>query len=432
MNIYMAKDVREALGESVQKCQSISLLLDKYAILNSEWEESKRASLAMAIAGNKKWLDDQKSRAERGNNQLRTNIIREAVDGVAESRHLHSDLEQKHIDSQIHYRSSLDRVRHLCASSTAPLIVNHAGGVLENAGLCLHRFTSIPYISGSAIKGAARRAAVSRLKEQKNQDEKLSLLNTILEVFGWTKPDLASKEENDLYWAFEKDIPAMPHEEHVGGVVFLDSFPLEVPSLMIDVLACHHPKYYQGKNTHATDDENPNIQTFPAIKKGARYLFSILPVGKKSTTEVCKTSLVEAALDFLREGIEEFGIGAKTAAGYGRFRTYSVFEEPRIMKKILIPDSNNKNQQKDTTSYLDPIQQYLNDLKSGKVDPVRDFAGIKNLSPEKASTLLSFIKDRGIDKTLNPKKNEKGKRRIRDFEDVCRQILEGSDEANHS
>jgi CRISPR/Cas system CMR subunit Cmr6 (Cas7 group RAMP superfamily) len=39
------------------------------------------------------------------------------------------------------------------------LIVNQAGGVLENAGLCIHSHFNAPYIPGSAIKGCARHAA---------------------------------------------------------------------------------------------------------------------------------------------------------------------------------------------------------------------------------------------------------------------------------
>ena len=39
------------------------------------------------------------------------------------------------------------------------LIVNSAGGVLENAGLSLHRNLGYPFIPGSAVKGVARHAA---------------------------------------------------------------------------------------------------------------------------------------------------------------------------------------------------------------------------------------------------------------------------------
>jgi CRISPR/Cas system CMR subunit Cmr6 (Cas7 group RAMP superfamily) len=43
-------------------------------------------------------------------------------------------------------------------------MVNMAGGVMENAGLCLDRF-GLPYIPGSAVKGCARRTALAALRE---------------------------------------------------------------------------------------------------------------------------------------------------------------------------------------------------------------------------------------------------------------------------
>ena len=44
------------------------------------------------------------------------------------------------------------------------LMVNMAGGVMENAGLCLDRF-GLPLIPGSAVKGCARRTALAALRE---------------------------------------------------------------------------------------------------------------------------------------------------------------------------------------------------------------------------------------------------------------------------
>ena len=46
----------------------------------------------------------------------------------------------------------LDPAQRLFAQLQARLMVNMAGGVMENAGLCLDRF-GLPYIPGSAVKG---------------------------------------------------------------------------------------------------------------------------------------------------------------------------------------------------------------------------------------------------------------------------------------
>src|SRR6266571_1976735 len=52
----------------------------------------------------------------------------------------------------------------LFAQLQSRLMVNMAGGVMENAGLCLDRF-GLPCIPGTAVKGCARRAAVAALHE---------------------------------------------------------------------------------------------------------------------------------------------------------------------------------------------------------------------------------------------------------------------------
>ena len=71
------------------------------------------------------------------------------------------------------------------AKLEARLIVDSAGGVLENGGLCLDRTSGIPFIPGSAIKGAARHFAISQLSETETADEKAKLLAKICRIFGY-------------------------------------------------------------------------------------------------------------------------------------------------------------------------------------------------------------------------------------------------------
>ena len=75
----------------------------------------------------------------------------------------------------------------LFAQLQSRLMVNMAGGVMENAGLCLDRF-GVPYIPGSAVKGCARRMAIQNLLEAREAkelaDELGRLLADIALVFG--------------------------------------------------------------------------------------------------------------------------------------------------------------------------------------------------------------------------------------------------------
>lgn len=81
------------------------------------------------------------------------------------------------------------------------LVVNMAGGVMENVGLCLDRF-GMAYIPGSAVKGCARRMAIQNLFEARvkkgSDDELAKLLVDIALVFGWSKQDWDSPKQSDL------------------------------------------------------------------------------------------------------------------------------------------------------------------------------------------------------------------------------------------
>jgi len=101
-----------------------------------------------------------------------------------------------------------------------------------------------------------------------------------------------------------------------GAVSFLPAYPRvsPVPDLELDVVTPHHQKYY-GANAElempvALDTENPIPVVFPAVAAG--HIFAFAVIGKDR-------DLVQKAREWLRGGLQIFGIGAKTAAGYGWF-----------------------------------------------------------------------------------------------------------------
>src|SRR2546425_574565 len=87
----------------------------------------------------------------------------------------------------------------LFAQLQSRLMVSMAGGVMENAGLCLDRF-GVPYIPASAVKGCARRMGIQNLLETRDSKESLDelahLLADIALVFGWS--ELEWKLKSDL------------------------------------------------------------------------------------------------------------------------------------------------------------------------------------------------------------------------------------------
>jgi CRISPR type III-B/RAMP module RAMP protein Cmr6 len=234
------------------------------------------------------------------------------------------------------------------------LMVNMASGVFENGNLALDRISGVPYIPGSAVKGCARRFAIHALTEAP-ATEKLTHLQDIAAVFGWGDQDWKSgrNRNGEFYSDFEpscgteweacrahfKDRPA----QNTGQIAFLPAFPYEGdPGIALDVVTCHHSKYYSDSlpSAIATDTEEPNPIIFPAVSaaKNPLFLFGIHPL---RTTDA---SLLEKAAYWLSQGLELFGLGAKTNAGYGWFSclTPQEVEEMTARRQQTASDYHNE------------------------------------------------------------------------------------------
>lgn len=254
------------------------------------------------------------------------------------------------------------------------LALHLSGGVMENAGILLDRF-GYPYIPGSGVKGIARHAAIYALREwavvgggKKPEDKSepasaicapfgtpVELATAIYTVFGWVdldwkkdKSDIASALGGD--WAAQapeigallaQAIPGItlnkngvPMENYRGSIAFLDAKPVHEPEvasypsngndLALDVVTPHHPKYYSGELTTATDTEGPIPVPFPTVAEGVLFVFAVRGNGRQDVTST------DHARTFLRVGLETFGAGAKTAAGYGWFADWTRHRKAKI------------------------------------------------------------------------------------------------------
>lgn len=233
------------------------------------------------------------------------------------------------------------------ATLKARLMVNMSGGVLENAGLCLDRLSGLPTIPGSAVKGCARKTAIRQLAETTEIKAKSAILAGIATVFGWTEVDWSDdvSESNtpvsdfcfacgsvwdevrtmtrrQLFSARFPDRPLDPkwwdaHLASVAGAVdFFPAFPWSAPAqdLEIDVLTCHHPRYYASRDprAEAADIEDPVPVMFPTVAPGHVFVFAL---------RSSDASLANQARSWLSVGLAEYGLGSKTSAGYGWFET---------------------------------------------------------------------------------------------------------------
>ena len=244
------------------------------------------------------------------------------------------------------------------------LMVNLAGGVMENANLLFDRY-GYPLIPGSAVKGCARRMALQTLHdwngalasagESSNDDITLPcraeftdpahMLAAIALIFGWVPEDWTSGGNSDFAWAcgggFQPPCPESitsllavardllpPHPTFAGTIAFLPATTNRDPGLELDVVTPHHTAYYEGKGgfEDAPDTEDPVPVFFPTIapqKDGDYFTFPLIPLRQGAWASCPRvfpnTTPLTLAKLWLTHGLELFGLGAKTNAGYGWF-----------------------------------------------------------------------------------------------------------------
>lgn len=149
-------------------------------------------------------------------------------------------------------------------------------GVLETA-ITLHRTYGVPYLPGSALKGLAASYASQWLGGEWREGGR-----GYLTLFGNT--------------------------QQAGYFTFFDAYPI-VPQgrlLHADIMAIHHPDYYQQRNKPPADWDNPSL--VPFLSATGSYLLAL------AGPDVW----VNAAFQILTHALRDMGIGAKTSSGYGR------------------------------------------------------------------------------------------------------------------
>jgi CRISPR-associated protein Cmr6 len=161
-----------------------------------------------------------------------------------------------------------------------------AESVLETS-VALHRAYGVPWIPGSALKGLAAAAAHRWLTDDK-----------------WRKP-----HKDQEIGAFHKLM--FGDTTSSGYVTFHDALWIpdsEKLPLDLDVMTVHHPEYYGGKNVPPAEWDSPNPVSFLTAR--GKYLLAV--TGPQAWAET--------AMKILAQALAYDGVGAKTAAGYGRLK----------------------------------------------------------------------------------------------------------------
>src|SRR4051812_7426482 len=197
------------------------------------------------------------------------------------------------------WRSSLEEMKPetqtLEATVVGRMVVGLGAESILETSIALHRTYGVPYIPGSALKGLAAAAAHKHLAD--SDWRKVTGEGTMGESHRLLFGDTTSSGYvtfHDALWIPE------------GERLLLD----------LDVMTVHHPYYYQGEDLPPADWDNPNPVAFLSTR--GRFLLAVTGFEKWAT----------AALEILTETLEQDGVGAKTAAGYGRMKV-----APRALPK---------------------------------------------------------------------------------------------------
>jgi len=181
------------------------------------------------------------------------------------------------------------RKDNLILKTDEKLIIGLGSVSVYETSLTLHHTYGVPYIPGSAVKGSFRSYLIE--KHFHNNEEKAMEENWFKKIFG--------------------------SEENQGKVIFFDAFAISDLRIFQDIINPHYPKYYSGE-TYPTDDQSPVPIPFLVVKGKFKFIF-----GVKDNFEVNIKGNKKNVLEFVKENLEcslkEFGIGAKTALGYGYF-----------------------------------------------------------------------------------------------------------------
>lgn len=373
--IPLTRDVAALVGEWAEGVENRSLLHEKFA-LPKVWGVEEGAKLNDAGRWSVLRIVTRGADLLRGDAQrLRREASgRNARPDVADRKEREAHVAEKmvnigRVDAALARVGSENAVRFLAdvgksfqgqvvtfeATLGSRMMVNLAGGVVENAGIALDRCFGLPLIPGSALKGISRVQALWEIHEAKGE-EKLRLLRAAMLLLGYGAHDL----RGDFGWAggpqYAADIAnEIGAQDFKGCACFLPAYPTTTPTLVVDMVNPHYPEYYSGRRQRAEDNESPIPNYFPAVEAGSSFGFAVLLNRVPPVASLAATDLLKQAKEWLESAVTRKGVGAKTAAGYGWFE---------LGRKKALPPSAATPSQMAATAPASPADQLIARFKS--------------------------------------------------------------------
>ena len=174
--------------------------------------------------------------------------------------------------------------------------------------MTLHHVYGIPYIPASALKGVVRSWIIITVYDGQ---ENLALSDPrFCDWFGCPAELVVDNKDGK-----RQKYPSHYKEARKGNLVFFDAYPLQSPQIETDLMNPHFGPYYSDKtgNTPPADYHNP-IPVFFLTVVNTPFRFIV----GSNKSEVLQQTLKNTNIYvWLKSALENHGIGAKTAVGYG-------------------------------------------------------------------------------------------------------------------
>jgi CRISPR-associated protein Cmr6 len=337
--IPLAKDTRDSIGAYAERVENRSLLFQKMVLSKTalhqvdRFDDAQRFNVLRATHEGNLLLQDEaesaRAYANRGGRNADASGYKAQVAGaLAVTRVDNPELVASRIRSNTRFildleKSYAGRATTFAAALGGRLLINMAGGVMENSGMVLDRISGLPFIPGTAVKGVARHAALWEIRNERDANQQRLLLRAALAIFGFASNDLG--RNGDFLWAvsgnatqLESARQGFTGDSFKGLCSFVTAHPSSTENLKIvaEVLTPHF---------------NNNLRPifFPAVEAGSEFGFAIIGQREPLLPDLQLASLLAQAKAWLTNALTQNGIGAKTGAGYGWFQIDPQAEEKR-------------------------------------------------------------------------------------------------------
>lgn len=208
-------------------------------------------------------------------------------------------------------------VRFFEAALKTPLLIGSGNENIRETGLNIHTVYGIPFIPASSLKGLVRSWAIHAF-------------------FNGSEAEAFQKEQSDPQQRERQQIlmQLFGTKENQGSIQMHDTF-LPDYELYPEIDTVHFSKYYRekGEQPPSGQENTVPIPGYYQIRMTAPAVFSLrLITTHKEQSGLKGTEQLALASTWLQTALEEFGVGAKTAVGNGRFTHFvDVTEEKRQM-----------------------------------------------------------------------------------------------------